>query len=62
MLFDLSSTIIALRNQRLGFDQVRLDGPVDEPADRGVAGFVTPARPVEAVRRWRFDLLRARAA
>lgn len=58
MLFDPSSTIIALRNQQLGFDQVRLDGPVSEhrPVRAG------RARPAVTNRRWRFDLLRARAA
>lgn len=58
MLFDLSSTIIALHNQRLGFEQVRLDGPVAQsPAGRAVT-----ARSTDAGRRWRFEWLSARTA
>lgn len=58
MLFDLSSTIIAMRQQRLGFAQVRLDGPVSQgPAAR--AGAV---RPTDTGLRWRFDSLGARIA
>lgn len=58
MMFDPSSTIIALRRQQVSFDHVRLDGPVAShraaPAGR--------ARTVATGRRWRFGLLRARAA
>lgn len=58
MLFDPSSTIIAMRSQRMGFDQVRLDGPVraHRPARVG------RTRPAAMNGRWRFDLLQLRAA
>ena len=58
MMFDPSSTIIGLRNQQLAFYQVRLDGPV---ADRR-APRAPKVRPVPTERRFRFRLLRARAA
>lgn len=54
MLFDPSSTIIALRNQRLGFDHVRLDGPVAEHRS------ARPNRP-RSGRRRRFGVLRTAA-
>ena len=55
MMFDPSSTIIGLRNQQLAFDQVRLDGPVADRRAPKVAA-------VSTERRFRFRLLRARAA
>jgi hypothetical protein len=58
MMFDPSSTIIGLRNQQLAFDQVRLDGPV---ADRR-APRAPKVAPASTERRFRFRLLRARAA
>jgi hypothetical protein len=58
MMFDPSSAIIALRIQQLSFDHVRLDGPV---AGRRAAA-AGRARTAATGRRWRFGLLRARAA
>lgn len=55
MLFDPSSTIIALRNQRRGFDQVRLDGPVAEQR----SGRPNRFRSTSVPRRRRFGVLRA---
>jgi hypothetical protein len=58
MVFDPSSTIIALRKQQLSFDHVRLDGPVTEHR----ASRTGHARVAATGCRWRFELLRVRAA
>jgi hypothetical protein len=58
MMPDPSSAIHAQRIQQLSIDHDRLDGPV--PGRRAAAA--GRARTAATGRRWRFGLLRARAA